>query len=268
MSTRYNIKWRDADNQEIARVVKNFNAKITRIEKNHPEMASVLPERVTVKGIKDLINTRQDLNRELNMLKRFSKRGAEQVVDVPESKYNLKTTKWQKTEMNRRAGIINRERKKRREEFMQTKAKSRGEDLGYTLGELQMGHVDQVSLQPIKAFTPSMTTSGIRIKFRTLQKESQSTYWDKANRQLVANYIKGLFNNFRFEDVKDIIDVIDKMDFKDFYKTFLAEDNDMGHLYFETQEDYEKELTALKSIWLPEGLPEESNKQPKKQSKG
>lgn len=251
MFRRYNIKWRDADNQEIARVVKNFNAKITRIEKNHPELANVLPERVSVKAIKKLVTTRQDLNRELNMLRRFSKRGAEEVIDVPGSKYNLKTTKWQKTEMNRRAGVINRERKKRREEFMQTKAKSRGKELGYTLGELQMGHVDDVELNPIKTFTPSMTSKGLDIKFQTLLKQSQSKYWDEVNNRLVANYIKGLFNNFRYEDVKDIIDTIEKMDFKDFYATFLAEDNDMSHLYFETQEDYDKELEALKTIWMP-----------------
>lgn len=251
MSRRYNIKWRDADNQEISRVVKNFNAKISRIEKSHPELANVLPERVTAKSIKELVSTRQDLNRELNMLRRFSKRGAEQVVDVPESKYNLKTTKWQKTEMNRRVGIINRERKKRAEEFMQTKAKSRGKELGYTLGDLQMGHVDEVALRPLKAFTPSMTRTGLNIKFKAIKKESQSDYWRKSNRRLVANYIKGLFNNFRFEDVKEIIDTIEKMDFKDFYATFLAEDNDMGHFYFANQEDYDKELEALRTIWLP-----------------
>ena len=251
MSRRYNIKWRDADNQEIARVVKNFNAKISRIEKSHPELANVLPERVTAKSIKELVSTRQDLNRELNMLRRFSKRGAEEVVDVPESKYNLKTTKWQKTEMNRRVGIINRERKKRRDEFMQTKAKSRGKELGYTLGDLQMGHVDDVALRPLKAFTPSMTRSGINIKFKTIRKESQSDYWKKAEKQLVENYIKGLYNNFRFEDIKDIVNEVSAMSFKDFYSIFLAEDNDMSHLYFETQEDYDKELEALRTIWVP-----------------
>ena len=67
--------------------------------------------------LKDLINTRQDLNREINALRRFSKRGNEEIVIIPNTDYNVKTTKWQRTEMNRRVGYINRRRQKRLEEM-------------------------------------------------------------------------------------------------------------------------------------------------------
>ena len=107
MSKQNRINWRDSDKQELKRAVKNFNAKIKRLEKKNPSNKNVLPEKVSVAQMQELINTRQDLNREINALKRFTKRGAEEIVDVPGTDYNLKITKWQRTEMNRRAAIIN-----------------------------------------------------------------------------------------------------------------------------------------------------------------
>ena len=96
MSRKYNIRWSEADEAELKRVVKNFNAKLTRLANKDPQNKNALPERVSAAQLRDLIETRQDLNRELNALRRFSERGAEELVDVPDNDYNLKITKWQK----------------------------------------------------------------------------------------------------------------------------------------------------------------------------
>ena len=72
MSRKYKIRWQESDTQELARAVKNFNAKISRIEKKHPELKNALPEKMKVGELKNLINTRQDLKREINSLKRFT----------------------------------------------------------------------------------------------------------------------------------------------------------------------------------------------------
>ena len=101
MSRKYNIRWTDSDNEELKRAVRNFNAKVDRVAKKHPELASNLPEKVRVKELKELIDTRADLKRELNSLRRFSKKGAEQIIVVTESNYNLKVTKWQLSEMKK-----------------------------------------------------------------------------------------------------------------------------------------------------------------------
>ena len=71
MAKRYRIKWRLQDRKTLARTVKNFNAKITRLEKKHPELKEFLPEKISVKDLKNNIETRQDFNRELKSL-RFS----------------------------------------------------------------------------------------------------------------------------------------------------------------------------------------------------
>ncbi len=120
MSGKYKIRWQKSDSEELNRAVKNFNAKITRIEKKNPELKNALPEKVSAKQLKELINTRQDLKRELNALKRFTDKnnrigktedGSYEGITIF-GDYKTKITKWQEKEINRRLTNINRRRNK------------------------------------------------------------------------------------------------------------------------------------------------------------
>lgn len=227
MRKRYNIRWKPDDEAELKRIVKNYNAKISRLEKKNPQMKNALPERASVKQIKELVSTRDDLKRELNSLKRFSNKGAETIVDVPENKYNLKTTKWQKEEMTRKAALINRRRKKRLEEIKQWEMTSGGQKLGYTRGEFGMGKADEVALNPIKPFTPTMSRADLNKKFKHLNKEVQSSYFNIKEERLRYNYIQGLRRTYKEEEIEDVIEAIENMDFKEFYKRFQEEGGTM-----------------------------------------
>ena len=94
MAKQHPIKWKQTDDKELAKVVRNFNNKISRITKKNPDLKNALPDKISVRQLKELINTRQDLKRELNALRRFSKRGAEEIITYGD--YNIKVTKWQK----------------------------------------------------------------------------------------------------------------------------------------------------------------------------
>lgn len=83
------MNYRRSTNKEIARVVKNFNQKISRLEKLGREN---LPEKITIKALKSNVYSSSDLKRELNKLKRFSSRGAEDVI----TDYGTPITKWEK----------------------------------------------------------------------------------------------------------------------------------------------------------------------------
>ena len=251
MSKPYNIRWKSSDNAELRRAVKNFNAKISRLQKKNPKESAALPERVTVKQLKTLISTRQDLNREINALKRFTKRGAEEIITAPDNKYNLKITKWQKEEMTRRAAIINRKRKKRLDDLVDIELESRGEKLGYTKGAIGMGKAEEVSLRPIRAFTPGMSRQDVNKKFSVIMRESQTSYWHEREIRMKANYIKSLEENFNPADISDIVERIDRMDFLDFRKVFEAEGGNFELSYPPDAESYQAHLTALKSIWTP-----------------
>ena len=251
MSKQYNIRWKPDDNQELRKAVKNFNAKISRLEKKDPQNKEALPEKITVKQIKELISTRQDLKRELNALQRFSKRGAEKIIEIPDTDYNLKTTKWQKEEMTRRTAISNRKRKRRLKEVAETEIKSRGEKLGYRRGDIGMGKASEIELQPLKAFTPKMNRRDLSKKFNLIMKESQQGYWNKRDIIMKKNYITSLEQNFNANDIKDVIKHIDDMDFNDFRKIFEAEGGNFELSYPPDEESYNAHLSALKSIWTP-----------------
>ena len=124
MPKQYDIKWRVQDEKELRRVARNFNDKLRRLVKKNPENKNILPQfynekteefesRITVDTLKNMIQTRQDFNRQLNMLKRFSRRGAEKMVPAPDNDYGTKTTKWQRLETSRLVGIVNRKRQER-----------------------------------------------------------------------------------------------------------------------------------------------------------
>ena len=251
MPRRYNIRWNQSDDAELKRVVKNFNAKLTRLEKKDPSIAGALPERISAAQLRDMIETRQDLNRELNALRRFSQRGAEELITAPENDYNLKITKWQKEEINRRVGVINRKRSDRLKKMQDIQATSRGEKLGYTKGQIGMGRAEEHSLQPIKGFTAKMNRQDLDKKFRQIMKESQSGYWDKRDEILRGNYIKSLEQNFNPEDIAEIVERIENMDFGEFREIFESEGGNFELSYPPDRDSYDAYLTGLESIWIP-----------------
>lgn len=84
MAIRYDSKL----NSEINKIVRNFNQKVSRLEKNQQEL---LPTKISVRELKKSYNNRSDLKRKLRELKRFSTRGIEQVI---ETKQGLKISKY------------------------------------------------------------------------------------------------------------------------------------------------------------------------------
>ena len=255
MSKQYKTRWREDDQDALRKAVKNFNAKLTRLEKKDPAQKNALPDRVTVKQMKELITTRQDLQRELNALRRFTRPGAEQLVEIPEHEYNMKITKWQKEEMTRRVAIINRKRKDRYEAIRDLEMKDRGEGLGYTVGEADEGigmkSVDRNASAPMKAFSGKMTRPDLRAKFRNIMQESQSSYWNRREEIMKNTYKKTILENFSENDVQDVLKAIDNMSFGDFYEKFKSDSGKFESLYPGDQAQYKSYVEGLKSTWIP-----------------
>lgn len=98
MAIRYDKKL----NQEINRVIKNFNQKIARLEKQDREL---LPSKITKKDLKSGVYTRTELRRKLKELQRFSTRGAEDIIEtsggVRLTRYNYQNIKRENTRIKR-----------------------------------------------------------------------------------------------------------------------------------------------------------------------
>ena len=98
MAIRYDKKL----NQEINRTIKNFNQKIARLEKQDREL---LPSRITKKDLKSGVYTRTELRRKLKELQRFSRRGAEDIIEtsggVRLTQYNYQNIKRENARIKR-----------------------------------------------------------------------------------------------------------------------------------------------------------------------
>lgn len=111
MPRKPNIKWRNIDRVTLSKTVQQFNAKLTRTLKRNPELMDILPNRITVKEIRDSIQTRDDFNRAIKSYKRFLKKDATKIVS---NKQGLKTTKWQRNETQYKVNRINQMRRAER----------------------------------------------------------------------------------------------------------------------------------------------------------
>lgn len=271
MPKQSKIRWSENDLRELRRVVRNYNAKIDRLAKKELEPGQVLPPKISLKTrtdaelkaaaaagvkqdkiyLKELINTRADLNRELNSLRRFSRKGAETFRPIQGNENNLQITNWQFQEMSRRAGIINRRRAKRKEQLEAIEVSRGGEKLGYTRGEAGAGSITENELKPIKAFTRTMGARDVKQKVFTLFRESTSEYYNQRDERLRENYIKGLEQNLNREDptTKAIVAKIKNMDIKEFVSTYIAEDPDMEFLYPPDEQEQENARNELVAIW-------------------
>lgn len=262
MSKQYNIKWREQDEKELRRVVRNFNDKLRRLIKNNPENRNILPQfynqeteqfesRISVEMLKDLIQTRADYNRQLNMLKRFSKRGAEKIVEAPDNTYGSRTTVWQKQEMGRMAGIVNKRRQERLDKLNLVEMMNSQGSLGYTLGQMfGMGLASKNKLQPTRAFTPSQSQKDIKQKWRGLLTESKTKYHLDRDELLKENYIKTLKENYNTKDIQDVIKKIRSMGSDEFILKFEAKGDAFEFAYPPDEEQYQNYLSELIGYWV------------------
>lgn len=88
------IKWKQSDYLSLGRAVSNFNKKINELNKEGKKL--YLPELKNYNEVKNKILTRNELNRVINSLKRFSKEGAE---DIYITKSGEQLTKWERGEL-------------------------------------------------------------------------------------------------------------------------------------------------------------------------
>lgn len=254
MSRKYKIRWQESDAERLNKAVKNFNAKIKRIAKKYPEIEKALPETVKVGDLKQIINTRADLNREINSLTRFTKkRGFNIDKDIVSyGDYNIKMTRWQKSEINRRVAVINRRRKERLEALEQVEVKSRGEAQGFTYGDIGMGKAERLELEPMSGLTPGMNQRDLNKKFKNIVIQSQSDFYTLKDFRCRENYLTGLRQNFDVNEVKDIIEKIENMPLDEFLEIFNSDYSaKFKELYTPNRKQQRTAVNTLRTVWLP-----------------
>lgn len=251
MAKQYNIRWTENDSKQLSKAVRNFNAKVKRLENKYEGVSgTVIPEKVTMKEMRELIGTRRDLQKELKSLQNFTQRGSEELVRA-DTQDNIFLTKWQKQELEKRSRAVNAGRAKRRAELESKELINKGEGLGYTRGAVGMGKAEALQLRPTKPFTAKMRKSDINAKMAHFRRESQSDYWKKRDILMRDNYIKALNNTFNSKDVRGIVTKIQNMsieEFKDIVMS-LPDDFDSAYPMASDSEEYQLAVEHLREQW-------------------
>ena len=201
-----NIKWRKSDKQTISKTVQQFNAKITRTLKKHPEWADFMPERLTVKGLTEKIQTRKDYNREVRSVQRFLRKGAEAPY---QSKSGIKTTHWEKKEIGYKVAQVNRQR------TIEAKRANVSTEKG------TMGSIEANNLKPKKYNIDKIKPSDWNKFVNTLEKQVMSNYnYDKRVRYK-ENYLKAIIRNLGTEGkAKELYDYVSQLDPEFMYNVY------------------------------------------------
>ena len=181
MPRQYNIKWRNKDKTRLSNTVRQFNAKITRTLKKNPELAPYLPERLTVQGLRDKIQTRQDFNREIKSARHFLKPGAETPVT---SATGIRTTRWEKREIGIKVGVINRRRNRELKKMNPTTEKG------------TMGTIRENNLRPKKYDIDKIKASDWDMFVYGVEKQIMSGYTAQKNELYKQNFIKAVKTAF------------------------------------------------------------------------
>lgn len=202
---RYDKKF----NSYLNRVVRNFNAKISRLQK---QGYTHLPNKVSVRELKNSYDERRYLKTKLNELRRFSRRGAENLV---KTNSEVIFNKWeiQNLQIQRRVQLsrLTRQLKK----YQKTRITNFGKLEIPTLSEYESDKYlsTKARYEAIKRRNlQDLSLSELERYKQLLQKRTSK----RLNKQLKNNLIEaldksGLFYGADDEEVDDIISKIESM---------------------------------------------------------
>ena len=196
MQKRYNIKWRESDEKALAKAVRKFNAKRTRLIKQVPELEEFLPSKISTKEIRERVKTRRDLKNELNSIERFMRKGAEKPIITKEG---IKTTVYEKKEISLKVRAINQRR------AAELKKAAPSTEKG------TMGTIRENNLKPKQYDIDKIKKSDWKKFVESVEKQSKDSYASDRYARYKENFIKGLENAFG-EKGSELIEIAKQID--------------------------------------------------------
>ena len=210
---------------KINKTVQNYNAKIRRLEKQNPALS--LPEKIKAKSLKNISNSRQELNRNLAKLKRFSARGAEENIILPSGDI---ISVYELSELKRESARLQRNLTRRINELAGTTPKVAGvkQDYNYAeMGDMRLNNMI-AKRNTLKQMTKNITKTGSLSNYKKLIETTKN----KQNYQISIfrnNYIDKMLTyqaysiGYDKEKINVIKEKLNRLNDKDFLKFFDEE---------------------------------------------
>ena len=207
---------------KINKTVRNYNAKINRLQKINPSLA--LPEKVTATSIRNMSDNRKELNRNLEKLKRFSKRGAENTIILPSGEF---ISEYELKELKRESARLQRNLTRRINELAGTTPKVAGIKQDYTYAEMGDMRLNNMIAKrdTLKRMSKKITLGGDLKNFTKLLETTKN----KQNYQISIfknNYIDKMlmyqaysigYDKNRINEIKEKLNRLSDKDFLRFF---------------------------------------------------
>ena len=227
--------------KELQRAINKFNAKVKRLESVDREID--IPEKESIKAIKDRVNSKWDLNREIDRLERFTKRNAE---DLIKNKSGVVMSRWEYENIQREQKRLSARLLREIERYGNIKPKEFGKEQSVTYA--QMG---DEKLSNLKARQKAISSKSISKLNRAQMKDLQTLLnktaanYRKDKEIFYDNYIDGTLLNTAYfigydeEKIKYIKEKLSELSPTQFTKAFEQEQalKDIQLRYDLTKED-------------------------------
>lgn len=210
-------------NAEIRRAVNNFNAKIRRLEKMESSNI-VIPEKIKVSDFKKGYDSRRDLRRQLNYLKMFSKRGAEEKIVTTGG---FETSKYQVAVVKRESARVKRNLTRQINMYMKITPSVFG-----VKQEVNKGQMEDTKLTNLKSKREALNKNLLDLNaeqynryLELLNNQRQSSYKDRIFKE---NYLEmllstGYMSGYDTEKINEMASQLMNLDVNNFIRLFDTE---------------------------------------------
>ena len=215
---KFDVERRPQDKKELARLIKNFNAKINRIQKAHPEI-NYLPEKFKMREVKNSFHTRKDFNNFKKSAERFMRSGSEKLRHF---ETGIDMTQWEYREYAIKVSTINRKRTRHERRVNERQYRAGGKEVGSKRGETM--NVKKQIYRKKKANFNKIRPGKEFEKFKeSVEKQYHSDYEIEKYAQYKENYIQRLKDTFfegKYQETLDaLLNKLNNMSAKDIYDT-------------------------------------------------
>lgn len=240
MAKQSKIRWRESDEKELSKAIKNYNAKLSRIQKKNPEMMEFMPSRVSKSDLKKGISTRKDFQNNLKYLKGFTVKGAERVI---ENSQGAKLTQFDIDRIKEQDRIDNIRRAKRRKELEDKEITFKNKPTGRK--RFEMGTIKENDVKHRKRNIDKMKPNDVKSALLLIDKKINESYYKGREELLFTNYIKALLNE---GTSMDIVKMMSKVPIEKFVE-LIDTDIVAGIDFIYTEDDRQARDESLREFW-------------------
>lgn len=194
--------WRDKDKRKLLSYVRKFNASLTRMSKQNPELADagILPQRLSATEIQNREMTRKDFNNLIKSIDRWFKKPDKRGLQSRDiiTKAGIKMTRWEYMETVYAANRLNAQKRERKQKSTRSiRQQYSRENIEQTVAQ-KFAEIQKklTTKNPYADYTAEEARGSWEAFRKRVMNQASSAYQEKMNALYYYNYNKAIYENF------------------------------------------------------------------------